>query len=68
MGEAVAPKGEYILFLLPFEKDEQMSRLIDGLQKKHHNIEYEYHAIAPNAGSYSKHLLGLHKPDVSDGI
>ncbi len=67
MGEAVAPRGEYIIFLLPYEKDGYITRLLDNLQKKHFTVEYEYHNIKTNAKSKANQP-GPSEDQVSDGV
>lgn len=44
MGDASPPKGEYILVCLPFTET-ILHPIIEGIKKRHHNVEIEYHDI-----------------------
>ncbi|KAE8453646.1 hypothetical protein EG329_009157 [Mollisiaceae sp. DMI_Dod_QoI] len=45
MGDASAPKGEYILVCLPFPKDSKIDEILEGIKKRHPDTEIEYHDI-----------------------
>ncbi len=58
MGEAPAPDNEYILALLPFEKTEDVTRVLDSVRAKHPHVEIEYHNInfTPGIAADTSHI------------